>query len=336
MSEIDDAQDFLEAAGKFDDSPKPSHGLMAKTADQAPEEANNERVVPGKPVQYALFRDGYIPTTATVKTLPPACYEIESSNVGTYVSPMLGKAGLLLDLPEMRSNDVISIIENFWNSESDYKDGNEFVVGGARFSTGIMIYGPPGGGKSCTIEIASRKLIERAGTVFYSSTHPSSTMDFLKNFSLVERDRKSIVVLEDIDTQINRYSESGFLELLDSAKTINNVCFIATTNYPERLDPRIYNRPGRFSHVIKIGLPSAVTREAYLKAILKNHRDVTQIVDKSEGFTIDHLTALINAVYREKKDLNSEIKRLRTLFKMPKSGERTSIGIERNEWENNE
>jgi SpoVK/Ycf46/Vps4 family AAA+-type ATPase len=115
--------------------------------------------------------------------------------------------------------------------------------------------------------------------------------------------------------------------MLDSAKTIDNVLFIATTNYPDRLDARLWNRPGRFSHVVKIGLPGEKTREAYLKAILKNHRDVSEIVRRSEGFTIDHLTSLINAVYREKKELGPEIERLRILFKAPKSGEQTAIGI---------
>jgi SpoVK/Ycf46/Vps4 family AAA+-type ATPase len=336
MGDIDDAQEFAGEAKKWkwDENHGDVGGLEGadigkKTAPAKPVESP----APGKPAQYVLFRDGYLPTTTTVGALPPDCYEIQESSMGAFASSMLGKSGLLLDLPEMRSNDVLSIVDNFWNSESDYKKGNEFVIGGARFSTGIMIYGPPGSGKSCTIEIASKKLIAREGTVFYSSIHPSTTTEFLKSFSLIEKDRKCIVVLEDIDTQIARYGESLFLEMLDGAKTINNVCFIATTNYPERLDPRIYNRPGRFSHVIKIGLPAAKTREAYLKAILKNHRDVAEIVDKSDGFTIDHLTALVNAVYREKKDLRSEIKRLRALFKMPKAGEQSALGIARDDWE---
>src|SRR5690606_38395846 len=52
--------------------------------------------------------------------------------------------GLLLELPEMRSEEVINIVENFWNSEKDYKEGNQFVIGGATYKAGIMLYGPPG------------------------------------------------------------------------------------------------------------------------------------------------------------------------------------------------
>lgn len=288
---------------------------------------SEEKVKPGIPVQYQLHGDGFQATNATIKTLPAGCYDITSDNTGPYVVPMPKPTGLLLELPEMRSEEVVHLVENFWNSEKDYKEGNDFVVGGAAFKAGVMLYGPPGTGKSCTIKIVCNKLVERGGTVFFSSGHPLNTMTFLTDFSKIENDRKSIVILEDFDSLIQNYGEAAYLEMLDSAKSINNVLFIATTNYPDRLDPRIYNRPGRFSHVIKIGLPGHAAREAYLKAILKNHRDVEYIVDNTKNFSIDHLTALTNAVYREKKELKAEILRLRTLFRVPKVEDEVRMGI---------
>jgi Cdc6-like AAA superfamily ATPase len=335
--EISDAKEFNELASKFketlENSPKPAQASSPDDYDEP--EGQGKR--PGQPVQYSVYGEGYTATTPTVQTLPPGCYDICQDNRCTYVVPTLKPSGLLLKLPEMRSDDVINIVETFWNSEKDYKEGNEFVIGGARFSSGLLIYGPPGSGKSCTIQLISNKLVELGGTVFHSSHHPSQAISFLTDFAKIEKNRKSIVILEDIDSLIQNYGEGNYLEMLDSAKTVNNVLFIATTNYPELLDPRIYNRPGRFSHVIKIGLPTKRAREAYLKAILKNHRDVEKIVKESEGFTIDHLTALINAVYREKKDLNKEIERLKMLYKMPKANEAKNIGIHpNNEWEQNE
>ena len=334
--ELNDAQELADLSDLFDKLENSSKKSGRVSEASAPQKAVDPGEVPGQVTQYALYGEGYTATTPTVKTLPPDCYDIHSDPKCVYAVPALPRSGLLLELPEMRSADVIKTIETFWDSEKDYKEGNEFVIGGARFSSGIFIFGPPGSGKSCTIQLANNKLIERHGTVFYASTHPSAVLSFLSDFSRIEKDRKSIVILEDIDSLIQNFGESGYLEMLDSAKTINNVCFIATTNYPEKLDPRIWNRPGRFSHVIKIGLPGEKAREAYLKAILKNHRDVVEIVDKTNGFTIDHLTALVNGVYREKKDLGSEITRLRTLFKMPKADDKQSIGINAQAWENNE
>lgn len=320
--EIDDIQEFLDKAEAY----RESNNNKTMKSESPSIAAKEEEKKHGEVTQYSLYGKGYAATTPTVPTLPAGCYDIHANQHTVFVVPALKPSGILLELPEMRSEEVIKIVDIFWDSEADYKDGNEFVMGGAAFKGGIMVYGPPGSGKSCTLKLVSNKLVERGGTVFYASTHPATVMTWLNDFARVERDRKSIVILEDFDSLVQNYGENTYLEMLDSAKTINNVLFIATTNYPERLDPRIYNRPGRFSHVVKIGLPGPKTREAYLRAILKNHRDVAEIVEKSAGFTIDHLTALVNAVYREKKNLQKELERLRLLFNVPKSDER-SMGI---------
>lgn len=331
MSDLDDVKEWAAAAEKFEEGKKQvdnEYGLV-KEGSTPKALTRSEKPQPGVVNQYALYAGGYTATTPTVKNLPAGCYDIHADSKAVFVIPTLPPTGILLELPEMRSDEVIKIVDSFWESEADYKEGNDFVIGGASFKAGIMIYGPPGSGKSCTIKLVNRKLIlQKNGTVFYSSGHPSTTMNWLQDFARVEPNRKSIVILEDFDSLVEQYGENVYLEMLDSAKTIDNVLFIATTNYPERLDPRIYNRPGRFSHVVKIGLPGDNTRRAYLEAVLKNHRDVEKIVSRSSGFTIDHLTALINAVYREKKELDGEIERLRTLFRVPKGdNDRPSMGI---------
>lgn len=336
MGDIDDAIDFIDTAGSnLSDKKRDAMGDFLRRMEStqpvalrfSDDEDTEATRIPGVSSQYALHGPGYMPTTPTVSKLPSGLYTIQAAQQGVFAVPAPPPSGLLLELPEMRSDAVIKIVETFWASEKDYKEGNEFVVGGAAYRAGLMVFGPPGSGKSCTIKLVSKKLVDKGGTVFYCDRHPEIIMGFLTDFHKIEPERKCLVILEDIDSLIHNFGESAYLEMLDSAKTIDNVLFIATTNYPDRLDARVYNRPGRFSHVIKIGLPTAVTRGAYLRAILKNHRDVDFIVKNSDGFTIDHLTALVNAVYREKKELGHEIERLRKLFKVPKVEETGSIGI---------
>lgn len=289
--------------------------------DYYEEERQENKAKMGQVVQYANYGAGYTATSSTVTKLPAAVYDINADNRCVYVTPALKPSGLLLELPEMRSEEVISVVENFWNSEENYKKGNANIIGGASYKSGILVFGPPGSGKSCTLKILSKKLVERGGTVFFSSGNPNVTLSWLSDFARIEKDRKCIVILEDIDSLIQVYGESGYLEMLDSAKTIDNVIFIATTNYPDRLDQRFYNRPGRLCHVIHIGLPTDTIRAAYLKAILKGDalNDIPLIVAETQGFTIDHLTALTNGVYREGKNLEQEMARLRKLFRVPKS-----------------
>lgn len=326
--EISDAEEFASSAGTATKSKRSDSQSCEPTPSSGRATPQESAMQPGAPTQWALSGGAYKPTTRTVKRLVPGCYDIITDHNGCPVAlPSLPPSGLLLELPEMRSDHVLTLVETFWDSEGDYKDGNEFIRGGAAYRCGIMLYGAPGTGKSCTIKIVSKRLIERGGTVFYAERHPNTVSSFLSDFSRIEHNRKSVVILEDFDSLIEEYGEASYLQMLDSSKTIDNVLFIATTNYPEKLDARIYNRPGRFSHIVKIGLPTAAARAAYLKAVLKSHRDVEKIVELTEGFSVDHLSALISAVYREKKDMEPEIARLRALFRVPKAGEQGPMGL---------
>lgn len=329
----EDAEEFVkasEAPAERPSTPTKSRREQAEERlermikDSLDDEGN---VKPGAPCQWASYGPGYRPTTATTRSLPAGVYSIESDQHGPFAIPTLPPSGLLLELPEMRSDYILKLVEQFWGSEKDYKEGNEFVHGGAAFKAGIMIFGPPGSGKSCTIKLLSRKLVASGGTVFFASCHPANVSTFLADFARVEPNRKSIVIFEDFDSLTDRFGEANYLEILDSAKTIDNVLFIATTNYPDRLDPRIYNRPGRFSHVVKVGMPTRAARKAFLEALLKDRRDIGYIVDNTDGFSVDHLSSLVNAVYREKKVLVEEIQRLRTLFKVPKADDKGPMGL---------
>ncbi len=320
MSDINDASEFADlvkdATINSSVRSRASRGSLLEFFEE-----REISPLPGQVSQYSLYREGYKATTPTVQSLIPGTYEVCSDDNGPYITPLPPPSGLLLELPEMRSKDVLEIVEQFWNSEKDYKEGNDYVVGGAAFKAGLMLYGVPGGGKSSIIKLISKKLVERGGIVFFSSINPFYVLKWLTDFSVVEKNRKCIVILEDIDTLIENYGEAVYLEMLDSAKTIDNILFIATTNYPEKLDPRIYNRPGRFSYIVKVGYPTTLMREAYLKAVLKKHDDVEYIVKNTDRFTIDHLSSLVNSVYREKKELKKEIERLKALFRIPKSDE---------------
>ena len=323
MDVTDDFPSFDDIFGKAEKDLPPLSGLQhikSKEDDKEPKA--------GEVCQYSLYRNGYMASNATIKNLSNGCYDIKVNSDGVYVTPLLPPTGILFDLPDLKSNDVMEKIETFWNSEKDYKEGNEYVIGGATFKSGVLLWGPQGSGKSSIIKLASSKLVKRNGIVFFADINPAYVMEFLENFTRIEPDRKCIVILEDLDSLIRNYGDSGYLEMLDSAKSINNVLFIATTNYPEKLEPRIYCRPGRFAEVIKVDMPTPIARKAFLEAILKKHDDVEYIVDHSNGFSIDHLSALVNSVYRQKKDLKNEIVRLRSLFKVPKSdGDEPSIGL---------
>ena len=141
---------------------------------------------------------------------------------------------------------------------------------------------------------------DKGGFSVYVNSDPEFVAHGLAIMRRIEPDRPIIVMIEDIDAIISRYGEASLLALLDGELQIDNVVFIATTNYPEELDARFVNRPSRFDEIIYIGMPSAKAREVYLlnknKRLAKNELELKKWVDATDGWSIAHMRELIVAV----------------------------------------
>jgi ATP-dependent 26S proteasome regulatory subunit len=161
----------------------------------------------------------------------------------------------------------------------------------------MLLYGPAGAGKTCVIKLAIEDLIKRKGVVI-KFCQPGVFAEGLRIFREIQPKTPVIVLMEDIDSIIEHYCESDVINILDGVDMIEKVCFIATTNYPEKLGQRILSRPSRFDKRFKIGLPIAETRRIYLKSLMcmKNQFDINKWVEDTEGFSIAHLKELFVAV----------------------------------------
>lgn len=111
---------------------------------------------------------------------------------------------------------------------------------------------------------------------------------------------------------VGRYGEEGYLSLLDGENQVENVIYVATTNYPERLDRRFVDRPSRFDTLRHIGMPTAEARRMYLRHKEADINDVelAAMVKASEGYSIAHLRELLVLVKCFGRDIKSATERL--------------------------
>jgi hypothetical protein len=263
---------------------------------------------------------------AAAKTIPhlhPGVYKIDQDDMGPFLQLQTVISDNIVELPETANVKVLTGMKKFWQSQDRY---NQF---GLVYKRGVLLWGPPGSGKSVTINLLMKELISLNGIVLLCG-HPDLLSHMLQRVRGMEIERPIIVVLEDIDEIIDKHGEHAILSMLDGENQIANVVYLATTNYPDKLGARIVNRPSRFDERIFVGMPSAVARKAYLKfATTTKNPDGTpyegldeETLDRwtkdTEDFSIAHLRELVAASFCLDQSYPIVLKRLRKMAEKPK------------------
>lgn len=230
------------------------------------------------------------PSSKTINTLPPGLYKAVEDNYGIYFSKETLDMSELIRFPDSIADTVIDEFDTFWTMKDRYLDRGE------PHKRGFLLWGPPGGGKTCTVSFIIQDFIKQGNIVFVFNYN---LMHALRSFKKIEPNRKVLVIMEDIDSLIkDRHEEQAVLEFLDGSIQHSNTIVIATTNYPEDLPDRIINRPSRFDRVSYVGVPSYDDRILYLtkKSKSLSKPQIKGWAKETDGWTLAHLKELIIAV----------------------------------------
>jgi len=312
MPEVEDADKLEEFVGKLredgdgknDSDSKSLHGEETAVIARVPTPI-------GDTVQWSMQgNDTFRPCGQTTPSLPPAVYGAGHDNMGLFLEKKKIITDSLIVLPDTASERVLLAIQTFWGAES------RFRAKGQIFKRGVMLWGPPGSGKTVTVMLLVNDIVRRGGIVLIT-THPSLSSVALTAMRRIEPKRPVICVLEDIDELVDRSGEHDMLALLDGENQVDNVVYLATTNYPEKLDKRLVNRPSRFDEVIYIGMPSPEARRVYLRARLDESelsaKQLEKWVEDTKDLSIAHLREMVVAVFCLGREYDETLVRLKTM-----------------------
>lgn len=250
-----------------------------------------------KPKEYLVNGDHFFPNTVADKTtsLPAGAYQIGMTMDGApYFSPISIITDKIIDIPNSITSAVVAEIENFWSEGVSQK----FKEYGLVQKRGVILEGPPGSGKTITLAKTAELVINKFKGVVLFNPDPGSLPIYLKLLKDIEPDKKVLVMWEEFDSTL-RGNESDLLSLLDGEIQVDNIVYLATTNYISKIPARIKNRPSRFARIITVGAPDAATRRAFLEAKLTPQDKelyLAAMIEASDGFVIDQLKDLIISV----------------------------------------
>ena len=180
---------------------------------------------------------------------------------------------------------------------------------------GILLFGPPGCGKTMLARAVATEgeanFISIKGPELFSKWVGESEKAIREVFRKGRTAAPSIIFFDELDSVVPRrgmgFGDSGVSERvisqllteMDGIESLNNVVVIAATNRPDIIDPAIL-RPGRFDRLIYVPAPDNTTRAQILKIHMKNMplaRDVD--VDQITSMTAGYSGADLEAVCRE-------------------------------------
>lgn len=187
-----------------------------------------------------------------------------------------------------------------------------FIRLGIDAPKGVLLYGPPGCGKT----LIARAVAHETDVRFFSISGPEIMQKFYgesegylrKLFDDATKQAPSIIFIDEIDSiapkredlggehQVERRVVAQLLSLMDGLKTRGQVIVIAATNIPNALDPAL-RRPGRFDREIAIPIPDRHGRLAILEIYTRGMPlamdvDLSSLANITHGFVGADLEAL--------------------------------------------
>lgn len=242
--------------------------------------------------QYNSTDGLYWGSPGTAAALEPGFYEpLYTPQLGPALRKMAISTDDLIRLPDPTCDMLLKEFVDFWGGAERIK------ARGLNVKRGLLLWGPPGSGKTSALQLMAHHMTKEMGGIVVMANDPHVTAAALALIRSIEPARPIITLFEDLDAMVSRYGEPGILALLDGELQISGVVNVATTNYPEYLDPRFVDRPGRFDRIAFVGMPEAAARRAYFEAkapdVAEERRE--RWIDASDGWSLAHLRELVVA-----------------------------------------
>jgi hypothetical protein len=305
-----------------DRSPDPAESFYATVGSQASQlgsrrAGNSVEVAPSTPPQpqsflghgtsWASSGDAFWRIGQSHERLPAGVYRCAvAPSIGPHFARVKNETDTLIVFPDSESESLLEEIRRFQGMKA------KFAAHGFLHKRGVLMWGPPGSGKTTTLQLLIKLMVSEHYGVAVLIDEPSLAVSCLQMLRAVEPERQIIGILEDLDALVERYGESEYLALLDGESQVDNVVYVATTNYPERLDARFVDRPSRFDTVRYIGMPSPEARSVYFSAKVPTLTDdkLRAFVAASDGYSVAHMREMVILTQCFEKSLDEAKSRL--------------------------
>ena len=237
---------------------------------------------------------------------------------------------VMIEIPKVKWNDIggLENVKQLLRESVEWplKTPDSFDKLGIRPPTGVLLYGPPGCGKT----LLAKAVANESGANFISVKGPEllsmyvgeSEKHIRETFRRAKQVSPCIIFFDEIDALIPRRGSSRdghvtervvsqLLAEISGLEELHDVVVIAATNRPDMIDQALL-RPGRFDRQILVPTPDKAARLEILKVHTKNMPlegvDLEKLTSETESFSGADLEALCReaAMHALRKDIKTE------------------------------
>ena len=175
---------------------------------------------------------------------------------------------------------------------------------GATANLGVLVSGPAGVGKAALVRAvcADRRLVELDGPEV-GSLQADDRLKSVASAVATVRDGGGVLLITDVDALLpatqDRPAEpvaTLILAELRNAVTTAGVAFVATSQQPDNLDPRL-RAPELCDRELGLSLPDGAIRKQLLEVLLRDvpakDLELDEIAQRTPGFVVADLAALV-------------------------------------------
>ncbi len=241
-----------------------------------------------------------------------------------------GMREVLIEIPKVKWEDVgglEEVKEALKESvELPLKNPECFKRIGIKPPRGILLYGPPGVGKTYIVKALANEtgvnLIAIKGPEVLSMYVGESERHVREVFRRAKQVSPSIILFDEIDslaprrgmevgTRVTEQVVSQLLTEMSGISEMEGVTVIATSNRPDLLDPALL-RPGRFDKLIYVPAPDEKTRleifKVHTKSMPIKSVDLKKLAKETEGYSGADIEALCReaALFALREDVKAK------------------------------
>lgn len=190
---------------------------------------------------------------------------------------------------------------------------------GLRPPRGLLLFGPPGTGKTTLAYSAAKScvspssIVTISGPELSSSLHGGTERALRKVFAKAHSLSPCVIIIDEIDAlaprrdgdsdgsgEVEKRVVATLLTLMDGLgnEAESRVVVIAATNRPNAIDPAL-RRPGRLDKEIEVGIPDSEARLSILRVLLHpvphtlSDAQIKQVASRTYGYVGADLSSLV-------------------------------------------